>query len=134
MTNNDPRRRRPLQGKVDFTFMYAAHDAFNRDLWRLAVATEAGRTADAAVRTGWATFKNQLHIHHTAEDAWLWPALRKKGRRLAGAGPGGRAGRCRRRVGSWASSTRASTRYSGSRSRADRHPPRGRAAVPSGRL
>ncbi len=78
MTNNDPRRRRPLQGKVDFTFMYAAHDAFNRDLWRLAVATEAGRTADAAVRAGWATFKNQLHIHHTAEDVWLWPALREK--------------------------------------------------------
>ncbi len=78
MTNNDPRRRRPLQGKVDFTFMYAAHDAFNRDLRRLAVAAEAGRTADAAVRAGWATFKNQLHIHHTAEDAWLWPALRKK--------------------------------------------------------
>lgn len=27
---------------------------------------------------GWATFKNQLHVHHTAEDNWLWPALRAK--------------------------------------------------------
>lgn len=71
------RRPRPA-GKVDFTFMYAAHDAFNRDLRRLAAAAGSGRIADPAVRTGWATFKNQLHIHHTAEDRWLWPALRGK--------------------------------------------------------
>ena len=71
------RRPRPA-GKVDFTFMYAAHDAFNRDLRRLAAAAGSGRTADPAVRTGWATFRNQLHIHHTAEDRWLWPALRDK--------------------------------------------------------
>jgi hypothetical protein len=70
-------RPRPA-GKVDFTFMYAAHDAFNRDLRRLAAAAGSGRIADAAVRTGWATFKKQLHIHHTAEDRWLWPALRDK--------------------------------------------------------
>jgi hypothetical protein len=71
------RHPRPA-GQVDFTFMYAAHDAFNRDLLRLAAAVEAGRTADPAVRAGWATFKNQLHVHHTAEDRWLWPALRDK--------------------------------------------------------
>jgi iron-sulfur cluster repair protein YtfE (RIC family) len=70
--------RRPLQGAVDFTFMYAAHDAFRRDLRRLAAAVKAGRTAEPAVRAGWATFKNQLHVHHTAEDDWLWPALRAK--------------------------------------------------------
>jgi hypothetical protein len=71
------RHPRPA-GKVDFTFMYAAHDAFNRDLRRLAAAAGSDRTADPAVRIGWATFKNQLHIHHTAEDKWLWPALRDK--------------------------------------------------------
>jgi hypothetical protein len=71
------RRPRPA-GKVDFTFMYAAHDAFNRDLRRLAAAAGSGRIADPAVRTGWATFKKQLHVHHTAEDRWLWPALRDK--------------------------------------------------------
>jgi hypothetical protein len=65
-------------GTVDFTFMYAAHDAFSRDLRRLAAAAGSGRTADPAVRTGWATFRNQLHVHHTAEDKWLWPALRDK--------------------------------------------------------
>src|SRR5258708_3725177 len=58
--------------------MYAAHDAFSRDLRRLAAAAQAGRTADPAVRAGWATFKNQLHTHHSAEDAWHWPALRTK--------------------------------------------------------
>jgi len=74
------RQSRPA-GKVDFTFMYAAHDAFNRDLLRLAAAVKAGRTADPAVLAGWATFKRQLHVHHTAEDRWLWPALRDKATR-----------------------------------------------------
>jgi hypothetical protein len=78
MTTDDARRRRPLQGKVDFTLMYAAHDAFHRDLRCLTAAVEAGQTADPAVRTGWATFKNQLHVHHTAEDTSLWPPLRQK--------------------------------------------------------
>ena len=77
MTTNDTRRR-PLQGKVDFTLMYAVHDAFHRDLRYLIAAVEAGQTADPAVRTGWATFKNQLHVHHTAEDTSLWPPLRQK--------------------------------------------------------
>jgi len=71
------RRPRPA-GRVDFTFMYAAHDAFTRDLRRLADAVQVGRTAEAAVRAGWATFKNQLHVHHTAEDTSLWPPLRQK--------------------------------------------------------
>jgi hypothetical protein len=71
------RHPRPA-GRVDFTFMYAAHDAFSRDLRRLAAEVEAGRTAEPAVRAGWATFNHQLHFHHTAEDKWLWPALRMK--------------------------------------------------------
>ena len=29
MTTDDTRRRRPLPGTVDFTFMYAAHDALD---------------------------------------------------------------------------------------------------------
>jgi iron-sulfur cluster repair protein YtfE (RIC family) len=77
MTTDDARRR-PLQGKVDFTLMYAVHDAFHRDLRCLTAAVEAARTADPAVRAGWATFKNQLHVHHTAEDTSLWPPLRQK--------------------------------------------------------
>jgi iron-sulfur cluster repair protein YtfE (RIC family) len=77
MTTDD-HRGRPLQGKVDFTLMYAAHDAFRRDLRCLTAAAEAGQTADPAVRTSWATFKNQLRVHHTAEDTSLWPPLRQK--------------------------------------------------------
>jgi iron-sulfur cluster repair protein YtfE (RIC family) len=77
MTTDD-HRRRPLQGKVDFTLMYAVHDAFRRDLRCLTAAVEVGQTADPAVRAGWATFKNQLHVHHTAEDTSLWPPLRQK--------------------------------------------------------
>lgn len=72
------RRTRPAPGPVDFTVMYAAHDAFYRDLTRLTEAARAARTADPAVRAGWATFKNQLHVHHTAEDIALWPALRRQ--------------------------------------------------------
>src|SRR6266852_3493723 len=49
---------------------------FTRDLKRLTAAVEAGQTADPAVRAGWAMFKKQLHIHHTAEDTSLWPVLR----------------------------------------------------------
>jgi iron-sulfur cluster repair protein YtfE (RIC family) len=58
--------------------MYAAHDAFNRDARRLRSVVREGRTTDPALRTGWETFKNQLHIHHTIEDTTLWPPLRQK--------------------------------------------------------
>lgn len=72
------RRQRRAPGSVDFTVMYAAHDAFSRDLSRLSEAVASRRTADPAVRTGWATFRRQLHVHHTAEDKWLWPPLRQR--------------------------------------------------------
>jgi hemerythrin-like domain-containing protein len=79
MLNGNARSDRvPLTGKVDFTMMYAAHDAFTRDLQRLTTGVEVGQTAEPAVRAGWAMFKKQLHIHHTAEDTSLWPVLRAK--------------------------------------------------------
>jgi hypothetical protein len=65
-------------GQVDFTLMYVAHGAFKRDLQRLSTAVGRRRSSDPAVRAGWDTFKNQLHIHHHAEDRSLWPALRQK--------------------------------------------------------
>jgi hypothetical protein len=58
--------------------MHAAHDAFTRDLARLAGAAAAGRVGQPSVRAGWATFSRQLSVHHTAEDTALWPALRAK--------------------------------------------------------
>jgi Hemerythrin HHE cation binding domain len=67
-----------VSGTVDFSFMYAAHDAFSRDLARLAAAAAAGRAREPVVRLGWATFARQLAVHHTAEDTALWPVLRAK--------------------------------------------------------
>lgn len=71
------------QGKVDVTVMYSTHDAFRRDLERLSLAAAAGRTDSDEVRAGWKNFKDQLHVHHSVEDAVLWPRVE-----LAVAGPG----------------------------------------------
>lgn len=69
-------------GDADLTIMLAAHAAFRRDLGRLARAaafadvTDPGRRA--SVLAGWELFKRQLRLHHTAEDALVWPALRER--------------------------------------------------------
>lgn len=69
-------------GDADLTIMLAAHDAFRRDLVRLARAAAFADLPDparrAAVGAGWETFKHQLHLHHTAEDAIIWPMLRER--------------------------------------------------------
>jgi hypothetical protein len=67
-------------GDADLTIMLAAHAAFRRDLVQLARAAAFADLPDpgrrASVRAGWELFKRQLHLHHTAEDALVWPALR----------------------------------------------------------
>ena len=71
-------------GDADLAIMLAAHDAFRRDLGRLARAAAAGRSDPArrqSVAVGWELFKRELHMHHTAEDEVIWPVLRP---RLAG--------------------------------------------------
>jgi hypothetical protein len=78
LNRNADGARTPLTGKVDFTMMYVAHDAFTRDLRRLTSAAGAGQTASPVARAGWAMLKKQLHIHHAAEDTSLWPVLRQK--------------------------------------------------------
>jgi iron-sulfur cluster repair protein YtfE (RIC family) len=78
MTTNNNTGRARLKGKVDFTIMLISHDAFERDLRRLVALVEGGHTGDGAPRTGWETFKHQLHIHHSTEDTAIWPALRTK--------------------------------------------------------
>jgi hemerythrin-like domain-containing protein len=72
--------RVPLAGAVDFTMMYAGHDAFVRDLRHLARAAEDGTSSEPHVLARWTMFCTQLHIHHQAEDAALWPPLRAKAR------------------------------------------------------
>jgi iron-sulfur cluster repair protein YtfE (RIC family) len=69
-------------GQVDLAIMIGAHDAFRRDLVKL--ATTASRRnlrhplQRLAIANGWETFKRQLLQHHTAEDACLWPPLRER--------------------------------------------------------
>lgn len=65
------------QSTIDFTVMYATHDAFERDLNRLGRAAAAGRSDSPYVRAGWENFKTQILIHHGVEDAYLWPRLRR---------------------------------------------------------
>jgi len=69
-------------GDADLTIMLAAHDAFRRDLTRLARAAAAAGLSDPARRrsiaAGWELFKRELHMHHTAEDEVIWPALRPR--------------------------------------------------------
>jgi Hemerythrin HHE cation binding domain len=69
-------------GEADLTIMLAAHDAFRRDLARLARAAASADLSDPArrqsVAAGWELFKRELHIHHTAEDELIWPALRPR--------------------------------------------------------
>ncbi|MEV5508807.1 hemerythrin domain-containing protein [Streptomyces orinoci] len=67
-------------GEIDFTVMYATHNAFRRDLDRLIRAAEASTAADgpqSQSRAGWENFKRQLHVHHTVEDAALWPRVER---------------------------------------------------------
>jgi iron-sulfur cluster repair protein YtfE (RIC family) len=78
MTTINHASRARLKGTVDFTIMFVSHDAFERDLRRLVASVKLGGTGEAATRTGWETFKHQLHVHHTAEDTSIWPALRTK--------------------------------------------------------
>ena len=69
-------------GDADLTIMIAAHDAFRRDLTRLARAAATADLTDPArrrsVAAGWDLFKRELHMHHTAEDEIIWPALRPR--------------------------------------------------------
>ncbi|WP_207944393.1 hemerythrin domain-containing protein [Actinomadura rubrisoli] len=65
------------RGSIDLALLYAAHDAFRRDLERLAAAVAAGKARAPHVREGWENLKEQLHLHHEVEDAELWPRVRR---------------------------------------------------------
>jgi iron-sulfur cluster repair protein YtfE (RIC family) len=62
-------------GAIDFTMMYATHNAFRRDIGRLIEMADTGSTSSAQ-HEGWNNFKAQLLLHHSVEDATLWPRLR----------------------------------------------------------
>jgi hypothetical protein len=75
MIDNLPARR-TIGGEVDFTMMYAAHDAFSSHLGRIAGALERDGRVSGSTAERWTLFAKQLHIHHTVEDETLWPMLR----------------------------------------------------------
>jgi iron-sulfur cluster repair protein YtfE (RIC family) len=62
--------------------MNAAHAAFRRDLEHMAAAATPANLRDPArhesIMNGWMLFKDQLHIHHDAEDRLIWPLLRQR--------------------------------------------------------
>jgi len=62
-------------GVIDFTLMYATHNAFRRDLDRFVGASAADSSAPD--HAAWENFKQQLHVHHTVEDTALWPRLQR---------------------------------------------------------
>jgi iron-sulfur cluster repair protein YtfE (RIC family) len=64
--------------KLDMTMMYAAHDAFRRELGRLARITARGADDPQRILStaaGWEMFKTYLRLHHTSEDQGLWPTM-----------------------------------------------------------
>lgn len=71
--------------KLDMTMMLTIHDAFRRELDRIAkVADGVSDDPRTVMRTalGWKLFKTYLHIHHTSEDDTVWGLMEE---RLAGA-------------------------------------------------
>lgn len=65
----------------DMSTTLAIHDALRRDLER--IARLAARGEDEAWRVlrfagGWEMFERYLRVHHDAEDAALWPLLRRR--------------------------------------------------------
>jgi hypothetical protein len=65
---------------LDMTMMFTVHDAFRRELERIAkIAARGGdnpkHILSAAI--GWQIFKKYLQIHHTTEDETVWGLMEK---------------------------------------------------------
>jgi hypothetical protein len=62
--------------------MNAAHAAFRRDLEQLAASATPANLSDPvrreSIMNGWRMFTGMLHIHHGAEDEFVWPRLRTR--------------------------------------------------------
>jgi iron-sulfur cluster repair protein YtfE (RIC family) len=81
--SGQPGASRRSGAPIDFTMMYATHDAFRRDLRLL---TQAASSRDiGAVRARWGNFRTQLTIHHSVEDTNLWPVVKRAARGRIGA-------------------------------------------------
>lgn len=64
--------------KLDMSMMYFVHDAFRRELERLARVTAKGGDEPRIILStaaGWEMFKRYLRVHHTSEDDTVWGVL-----------------------------------------------------------
>lgn len=69
-----------MEFKNDMTMMLGMHSALRRELVRLRrVVERPGDDPKKILQTaaGWKLFTSFLHVHHTAEDVVLWPAIRQ---------------------------------------------------------
>ena len=67
--------------KLDMTMMLTIHDAFRRELERIAkITARADDDPRRLLRTavGWRLFKTYLRIHHTTEDETVWGLMEQK--------------------------------------------------------
>lgn len=67
--------------KLDMTMMLTIHDAFRRELRRIATITARGDddpTVILRAAIGWRLFKTYLRIHHTTEDETVWGLMEQK--------------------------------------------------------
>jgi hemerythrin-like domain-containing protein len=67
--------------KLDMTMMFTIHDAFRRELERIAKITvqtndDPKHILRAAI--GWQMFKQYLRIHHTTEDETVWGLMEQE--------------------------------------------------------
>ncbi|MGW4340487.1 hemerythrin domain-containing protein [Rhodococcus koreensis] len=71
-----------MMSDTDIEIMGIVHDAFRRDAARLARAAQRYGSEDpathAALLVGWHGFRHGLHHHHTIEDTYIWPLMRRK--------------------------------------------------------
>jgi Hemerythrin HHE cation binding domain len=61
-------------GQANWTLMTAIHDALRRDLDQLILTT----VIPTAARARWIVFREQLHLHLTAEHTAMWRSARAK--------------------------------------------------------
>src|SRR5215213_10029079 len=66
-------------GPVDMKMMYVMHHGFRRDLNRFTEAVAETPLAEkdtwVALAARWERFFDVLHLHHSGEDAGVWPFL-----------------------------------------------------------
>ncbi|MGW6692059.1 hemerythrin domain-containing protein [Streptomyces sp. NPDC054961] len=69
-----------MSDRLDMTLTYALHNALRRELGNLArVTARPNLDPRTVLRTtpGWGMLRSALHAHQAAEDAALWPPLRR---------------------------------------------------------